>query len=216
MLRRGLTGWTAFRNNPNSTNFSPRITGFASAAEWDIDQWEPFVKAIHKAMHDIVAASSSTPSALLDKALNGYTTAGIPGIKTTILGQDFCNGVPYPGGPCWTVPPITIGGVCHDPILSHFNIPCSSTAFIEQNLIPPLIARIDNILRNQNRTPMITIERAEFTSSLNGLATTPVVTLATRVRFMQAATRLNLSTTWNFDNQDASLNSLRDALINAL
>ena len=29
-------------------------------------------------------------------------------------------------------------------------------------------------------------------------------------------TRLNLSTTWNFNNQDASLNTLRDELINAL
>jgi hypothetical protein len=216
LLRRGLTGWTAFRSNPNSTNFSPRITGFAAAAEWDIDQWQPFVNAIHKSMHDIVAASPSTPSGLLDKALNGYTTGGIPGIKTTILGQDFCNGVPYPGGPCWTVPPITIGGVCHDPVLSFFDIPCTTTPFIEQKLIPPLIARIDNILQNQNRSPMIIIERAEFTSSLDGLASIPSVTLASRIRFMQAATRLNLSTVWNFGNQDGSLNTLRDALVNAL
>jgi hypothetical protein len=43
-----------------------------------------------------------------------------------------------------------------------------------------------------------------------------VVTLAARIRFMQAATRLNLSSTWNFNNRDASLNTLRDALINAL
>lgn len=114
------------------------------------------------------------------------------------------------------VRPRTIGGVCHDPLLSQFDIPCSATAFIEQKLIPPLIARIDNILQNQNRTPMITIERAEFTASLNGLTANPVVTMATRVRFMQAATRLNLSATWNFDNRDASLNVLRDALINAL
>jgi hypothetical protein len=33
---------------------------------------------------------------------------------------------------------------------------------------------------------------------------------------MQAATRLNLSTVWNFGNQDGSLNTLRDALVNAL
>jgi hypothetical protein len=229
LLRRGLTGWTSFRSNPHSTNFAPRITGFASAAEWDIDQWEPFINAIQKAMMDIVRASPSTPSALLDKALNGYTTAGIPGVKTTICirrrllppfdcleEQDLCNGVPYGGGACWTVPPLTIGGVCHDPLLSQFNIPCSTTPFIEQKLIPPLIARIDNILQNQDRWPMIVLERAEFTSSLSGLASTPTVTLATRIRLMQAATRLNLTSTWNFDNRDASLNTLRDALINSL
>jgi hypothetical protein len=216
LLRRGLSGWTSFRNNPHAVNFGTRITGFAGTAEWELGQWQPFVNAIQKAMNDIVAASPSTPSALLDKALNGFTTAGIPGIKTTILGQDFCNGIPYPGGPCWTVPPLTIGGVCHDPVLSAFDIPCSSTAFIEEKLIPPLAARIDNILENGNRDPMIVIEQAEFTADLAGLLAQPVVTLATRVRFMQAATRLNLTSTWDFNNQDGSLNALRDSLVNVL
>jgi hypothetical protein len=32
---------------------------------------------------------------------------------------------------------------------------------------------------------------------------------------MQASARLNLSTTWNFDDPDGSLNALRDALVNA-
>jgi hypothetical protein len=211
-----LTGWTSFRGNPHALNFASRITGFAAAAEWDISQWQPFVNAIQKAMNDIDLASPSTPSALLDKALNGFTTAGIPGVKTTILGQDFCNGIPYGGGACWTVPPATIGGVCHDPVLSQFDIPCSATAFIEEKLIPPLASRIDNILDNQNRDPMIVIERAEFTSSLDILLAAPQVTLATRIRFMQAATRLNLTSTWNFANEDGSLNAMRDALVNVL
>jgi hypothetical protein len=229
MLRRGLTGWTSFRSNPHSTNFAPRITGFTSAAEWEIDQWEPFINAIHKAMHDIVAASPSTPSALLDKALNGFTTSGIPGVESRVCVRRellppfdcieyeyFCSVGTYYQGDCWVVRPRTIGGVCHDPLLSQFDIPCSATAFIEQKLIPPLIARIDNILQNQDRAPMIVIESAKFTSSLNGLASNPSVTLTTTNRFMQASTRLILNTTWNFNNQDASLNTLRDALINAL
>jgi len=33
---------------------------------------------------------------------------------------------------------------------------------------------------------------------------------------MQATTLLNLNTKWKFNNRDASLNTLRDALINAL
>jgi hypothetical protein len=229
LLRRGLSGWTSFRNNPHSLNFGERVTGFAGAAQWDLDGWQPFVNAIQKAMIDIDTASPSTPDALLDKALNGFKTAGIPGVMTRICVRRrplppfdcleyeyFCNGVKYNGGACWTVQPRTIGGACHDPLLSRFDIPCSATAFIQQTLIPPLVSRIDNILRNFDRSPMITIERAEFTSSLNGLTSSPVVTLATRVRFMQAATRLNLSTTWDFNDQDASLNTMRDALIGAL
>jgi len=216
MLRRGLTGWTSFRTNPHALNFKSRITGFANAAEWDIDQWEPFINAIQKAMDDIDFASPSTPSSLLDKALNGFTTAGVPGVKTTVLGVQFCNGVIYPGGPCWTVPPRTVGGVCHNLLLTSYNIPCTSGEFINEKLIPPLISRIDNILQNQNRNPMIIVERAEFTAGLNGLAANPSVTLATRIQFMKATTRLNLSSTWNFSNRDASLNALRDALIGAL
>jgi hypothetical protein len=215
MLRRGLTGWTSFRTNPHALNFKSRITGFANAAEWDIDQWEPFINSIQKAMDDIDFASPSTPPSLLDKALNGFTTAGIPGVRTTVLGVPLCNGVPYPGGACWTVPLRTVGGVCHNLLLASYNIPCTSGEFIEEKLIPPLISRIDNILQNQNRSPMIVVERAEFTAGLNGLAANPSVTLATRIRFMQAATRLNLSSTWNFTNRDASLNALRDALIAA-
>ena len=45
------------------------------------------------------------------------------------------------------------------------------------------------------------------------LATAP---MNSRMRFMQANTRLNLSTAWNFDNREASLNTLRDALISPL
>jgi hypothetical protein len=229
MLSRGLANWTTFRNNPHSLNFASRISGFASAAGWPQGEWSTYINAIQKAMNDINNASPTTPPQLLDLALGGYTTPGIPGVRTTVCVrrrlvppfdcleyQELCNGVPYDGGPCWTVPPLTIGGACHDPALAAYNLPCSSTPFINQMLIPPLISRIDTILLNGNRSPMIVIEQAQFTSTLNGILSSPVVNLSTRVRFMQAATRLNLSSTWNFNNQDASLDAMRDALVNAL
>lgn len=228
MLKRGLPGWTAFRSNPD-TDFADVITGFASAAGWPSSDWSPYINAIQSAMNTILNASPSTPSDLLGLALGGTTTAGVPGIKTTICvrrqlvppfaclqTQDLCNGVPYGGGPCWTVPPVTIGGVCHDASLVGYNIPCSTTPFIEQILIPPLISRIDTILQNKNKSPMIVLQQAGFTSSLDNLVSTPSVNLATSVEFMQSATPLNLQSAWNFSNQSTSLNAMRDALVSLL
>jgi hypothetical protein len=229
LLERGLVGWSGFRDDPHRLDFASRVSGFASAAGWPQGEWSTYISAIQDAMEQIDGGSPVTPPDLLDLALGGYTTPGIPGVKTTVCVrrrlvppfdcleyQEFCNGVPYGGGPCWTVPPATIGGVCHRPDLAVHNIPCSSTPFIEQKLIPPLVSRMDAILQNGNRSPMIVIEQAEFASALNGLASSPVVNLAMRVRFMQAATRLNLSSTWDFDDQGGSLSALRDALVNAL
>jgi len=216
MLKHGLTRWTAFRDNPNGLKFASAIAGFANAANWPSSDWSIYINAIQTAMNDIDNASSSTPPSLLNLALGGYTTSGIPGLKTTILGQNFCNGVPYGGGACWTVQPKTIGGACHDPALFLFNIPCSANSFIEQKLIPPLISRIDTILQNQNRSPMIAFQQAGFNASLASLVASPSVAMATSVKFMKAATPLNLNSPWNFGNQTASLNSLRDALASAL
>jgi hypothetical protein len=36
------------------------------------------------------------------------------------------------------------------------------------------------------------------------------------MKFMQATTRANLSSTWNFNEQDVSIDAMRDALIDAL
>lgn len=71
-------------------------------------------------------------------------------------------------------------------------------------------------MQNQNWRPMIVIEQAHFTGSLAGLKNDPVVTLTARVQFMQAASRLNLSTTWDFNDRDTGIDALREALVNAL
>jgi hypothetical protein len=44
----------------------------------------------------------------------------------------------------------------------------------------------------------------------------PQVALATQIQFMNASTRLNLNASWDFNDREASLNALRDALVNAL
>ena len=227
MLRRGLNGWTIFRGNPHSLNFGSRVSSFASAAGWPSGDWSSYVNGIQDIMEDIDNSSPTTPDKLLDLALGGYTIPGVAGVKTSVcvrrrlvppfdcLDYEYlCNGVKYNGGACWTVAPRTIGGACHDARFSQYDIPCSSKPFIEDILIPPLISRIDAILQNQNRAPMIVVESAEFTSSLSGLAANPTVALSTSIEFMRAATYL--TTSWNFTNQDASLNTLRDALINTL
>ncbi|MCC5806445.1 MAG: hypothetical protein JJU00_08980 [Opitutales bacterium] len=231
MLRRGLSGsgWTTFRNNPHSLSFGSRIAGFASAAGWPTSQWKSYTDAIQDTMDDIAWYLPGSNHDYLDLALAGVTIPGVPGVITEhcdewewqgglldgqlVCVRTFyrCNGVRYGGGACWTTPPTTIGGVCHS-----YDIPCNSTAFIHQTLIPPLISRIDTILENLDRLPMIVIERAEFNASLEGLLSSPQVDLSVRTQFMQSSTRINVNAEWNFENRDTSLNALRDALANAL
>ncbi len=229
LLDRGLSGWGDFRANPNRLNFSSRVSDFASAAGWPSGEWKAYVDAVQDAMNDIDTASPTTPPNLLDLALDGLSIPGVPGVKTRVCVrrrlvppfdcleyQDRCNGLAYDGGPCWTVAPRNIGGACHDPSLSQYNLPCSATPFVNQMLVPPLISRIETILVHENRSPMTAIEHAEFTGDLAVLKNAPAVTLATRLQFMREAAPMNLSTHWDFRDRAASLDTLRDAVLEAL
>lgn len=180
--------WRTFSGNSNPDVYFSSVPGFLADAGHSIPAWVPEVQ---EAINDINAAIPGTPSDLLGKALRGISVT-VCVLRNPITGN------------CISEQTFHYGGGCNE-----YPISCTAGGLINNDIIPLLIGRIDQIL---DSVPLVSIQSASFTADLAELRKGDGTRMAVALSFMNQPENLVVNG-WSFGDMSQSVNALRDALV---